>query len=119
MSLENRVGKIEEAIVIMKDLLVSHNGRLDDYFDALNRERQERLDAISQERQERLDAISQERQEREESRRDFEFKINALIDSQIKTEAQLIEIKESIIELRQTSGSALERIERLESSNNR
>ena len=42
MSLESRVGKIEEAIVIMKDLLVSHNDRLDDYFNALTRERQER-----------------------------------------------------------------------------
>ena len=97
MSLESRVGKIEDAIVIMKDLLVSHDERLEDYFNALNRERHER----------------------EESRRDFEFKVNALIDSQIKTEAELIEIKESIIELRHTSDSALERIQRLESSNNR
>jgi hypothetical protein len=90
MSLESRVGKIEDAIGIMKDLLVSHNERLEDYFNALN-----------------------------ESRRDFEFKVNALIDSQIKTEAEIIEIKESIIELKQISGSALERIEKLESSNNR
>jgi hypothetical protein len=97
MSLESRVGKIEEAIGIMKDLLVSHDQRLEDYFNALNRERQER----------------------EESRKDFDFKLNALIDSQIKTEAEIIEIKESIIELGQISGSALERIERLENSNNR
>ncbi len=97
MSLESRVGKIEDVISIMKDLLVSHDERLEDYFNALNRERQER----------------------EESRKDFDFKLNALIDSQIKTEAEIIEIKESIIELRQISGSALERIERLESSNNR
>ena len=108
MSLDSRVGKIEEAISIMKDLLVSHDERLENYFNALNRERQERLDGLNQ-----------ERQEREESRRDFDFKLNALIDSQIKTEAEIIEIKESIIELRQISGSALERIERLESSNNR
>jgi septal ring factor EnvC (AmiA/AmiB activator) len=108
MSLDSRVGKIEEAISIMKDLLVSHDERLENYFNALNRERQERLDGLNQ-----------ERQEREESRRDFDYKLNALIDSQIKTEAEIIEIKESIIELRQISGSALERIERLESSNNR
>jgi septal ring factor EnvC (AmiA/AmiB activator) len=108
MSLDSRVGKIEEAISIMKDLLVRHDERLENYFNALNRERQERLDGLNQ-----------ERQEREESRRDFDFKLNALIDSQIKTEAEIIEIKESIIELRQISGSALERIERLESSNNR
>ncbi|HXH70508.1 MAG TPA: hypothetical protein VNI60_09280 [Pyrinomonadaceae bacterium] len=97
MSLESRVGKIEDVISLMKDLLVSHDERLEDYFNALNRERQER----------------------DESRKDFDFKLNALIDSQIKTEAEIIEIKESIIELRQISGSALERIERLESSNNR
>ena len=108
MSLESRVGKIEDVISIMKDLLVSHDERLEDYFNALNHERQERLDALNQ-----------ERQEREESRKDFDFKLNALIDSQIKTEAEIIEIKESIIELRQISGSALERIERLENSNNR
>ena len=108
MSLDSRVGKIEEAISIMKDLLVRHDERLENYFNALNRERQERLDGLNQ-----------ERQEREESRRDFDYKLNALIDSQIKTEAEIIEIKESIIELRQISGSALERIERLESSNNR
>ncbi len=97
MSVESRIGKIEDVISIMKDLLVSHDGRLEDYFNALNRERQER----------------------EESRKDFDFKLNALIDSQIKTEAEIIEIKESIIELKQISSSALNRIERLESSNNR
>ena len=58
MSLENRVDKIEEAILIMKDLLVSHNDRLDDYYKAL-----------------------------EESREDFEFKLNALIDSQMRNES--------------------------------
>jgi septal ring factor EnvC (AmiA/AmiB activator) len=83
MSLESRVGKIEEAIGIMKDLLVSHDERLEDYFNALNRERQERLDALNQ-----------ERQEREESRRDFEFKLNALIDAQIRNQDEISELKE-------------------------
>ena len=107
MSLESRVGKIEEAIGIMKDLLVSHDERLEGYFNALNRERQERLHAISQERQERLDAFKQERQEREESRKDFEFKLNALIDAQISNQDQ-------IGELREASKSILKRVEKLE-----
>ncbi len=70
MSLEIRVEKIEEAIGIMKHLLVSHDERLEDYFNALNREQQERFDALNQ-----------ERRERGESRRDFDFKLNALIDA--------------------------------------
>ena len=96
MSVESRVGKIEDVIEIMKDLLVSHNERLEDYFNALNRERQERLDAFSQ-----------ERQEREESRKDFEFKLNALIDAQISNQDQ-------IGELREASKSILKRVEKLE-----
>ena len=66
MSLESRVAKIEDAIGIMKDLLVSHNERLEDYFNALN-----------------------------ESRRDFEFKINALIDSQIRNQDEISQLKEA------------------------
>jgi len=54
MSLENKITVVEEAILIMKDLPVSHNGRLESYFNALN-----------------------------ETRQDFEFKLNALIDAQI------------------------------------
>ncbi len=96
MSLESRVGKIEEAISIMKDLLVSHDERLEGYFNALNRERQERLDAFNQ-----------ERQEREESRKDFEFKLNALVDAQINNQDQ-------IRELRKASNSILKRVEKLE-----
>lgn len=96
MSLESRVGKIEEAIGIMKDLLVSHDERLEDYFNALNRERQERFDALNQ-----------ERQEREESRRDFEFKLNALIDSQIRNQDEISQLKEA-------SKSILKRVENLE-----
>ena len=73
MSLENRVDKIEVAILIMKDLPVSHNDRLDDYYLALENERREC----------------------EESRKDFEFKLNALINSQMRTESELIELKEA------------------------
>ncbi|HXG83542.1 MAG TPA: hypothetical protein VNI84_05880 [Pyrinomonadaceae bacterium] len=50
----------------MKDLLVSHNERLEDYFTALNKERVER----------------------EESRRDFDFKMNALISAQLQNESE-------------------------------
>ncbi len=57
MSLENRVDKIEDAILIMKDLLVSHDERLENYFKALQK-----------------------------SREDFDFKINALIDAQMRNE---------------------------------
>jgi hypothetical protein len=42
-----------------------------------------------------------------ESREDFNFKMNALIDAQIKNEAEIGELKEA-------SGSQLNRIERLE-----
>ena len=45
---------VEEAILIMKDLLVSHDERLEKYFYAMN-----------------------------ESRQDFDFKMNSLIDAQI------------------------------------
>ncbi len=78
MSLEGRVGKIEDAIGIMKDLLVSHNERLEDYFHALN-----------------------------ESRQDFEFKINALIDSQIRNQDEISQLKE-------VSKAILKRVENLE-----
>jgi chromosome segregation ATPase len=102
MSVEQRLTRVEEAIEIMKTLLVSHDERLEDYYKAL-----------------------------EESRRDFEFKINALIDSQIKTDMELremrqsigevkesiIEVKESIVELKETSESTLKRLERLENKN--
>lgn len=78
MGLEERVNKIEEAILIMKNLLVNHDERLEDYYKALR-----------------------------ESREDFNFKMNALIDAQIKNEAEIGELKEA-------SRSQLNRIERLE-----
>ena len=80
MSIEERVGRVEEAILTMKDLLLNQNDRLDDYYKALR-----------------------------ESRKDFEFKMNALIDSQMRSEAEIVELKEA-------SKSALARIERLENT---
>ncbi len=85
MSLENRVDKIEDAILIMKDLLVSHDERLEDYFKAFQK-----------------------------SREDFDFKINALIDAQMRNEDEIAEVKESVSELRKISDASLQRIEKLE-----
>ena len=81
MSLENRMTVVEEAVIELKKLVVSHDERLEDYYKAM-----------------------------EESRRDFDFKMNALIDSQIRTEAEIRELKE-------TSNSTLKRLDRLERKN--
>ena len=80
MSIEERMSHVEEAILTMKDLLISHDDRLESYFNALER-----------------------------SREDFEFKVNALVNSQIKTEAEVVELKEA-------SRSQLTRIEKLENN---
>ncbi len=55
-------------------------------------------------------AIEAEKREREESRRDFEFRLNALIDSQIAREDDLLNLKKDVRE-------ALERISHLENQN--
>jgi hypothetical protein len=89
MGLEERVNKIEEAILIMKNLLVNHDERLEDYYKALRESREEFELNLR------------------ESREDFNFKMNALIDAQIKNEAEIGELKEA-------SRSQLNRIERLE-----
>ena len=51
--------------MIMKDLLVTHDERLERYLGALN-----------------------------ESHQDFEFKVNALIDAQIRNQDEISELKE-------------------------
>jgi uncharacterized protein with FMN-binding domain len=51
--------------------------------------------------------LNQERQEREESRRDFDFKLKALIDAQIRNQDEISELKE-------VSKSILKRVENLE-----
>ena len=66
MNLEDRVNRVEEAILIMKDLLVSHDERLENYFSALN-----------------------------ESRQDFDFKISTLVDAQIRNQDEIGELKEA------------------------
>lgn len=87
MSLEQRVDRVEEAILVMKDLLVSQSGRLDDYYKALK-----------------------------ESREDFEFKLNALINAQMRNETDIAELKNLTTNLKDASQSQLKRIENLENN---
>jgi len=51
--------------------------------------------------------LNVERNEREESRKDFDFKLNALIDAQIRNQDEISELKE-------VSKLILKRVERLE-----
>lgn len=85
MSVEERVKLVEEAILTLKDLNINHSERLDDYFKALK-----------------------------ESREDFDFKMNALISSQMLNETEIREVKDSINGLKEASKSQLGRIENLE-----
>ena len=78
MENEERFKRIEEAILTMRDLVISDDERLEDYFRALR-----------------------------DSREDFNFKLNALIDAQMRNETEIRELKEA-------SKSHLERIEKLE-----
>jgi hypothetical protein len=85
MGLGEKVTKIEEAILIMKNLLVNPDERLEDYYKALR-----------------------------ESREDFNFKMNALIDAQIKLGNAQAKNEAEIGELKEASKFQLNRIERLE-----
>ena len=76
---------MEDVIVLLKDLIVRHEERMDT-----------------------LDV------DFERSRRDFDFKMNALIDAQLKNEEGIAELQKSIGELRDESRSQVKRIEKLE-----
>lgn len=78
MSIDERVARVEEAILIMKDLLIRHDDRLDNFYKTM-----------------------------QDSRADFDFKLNALVDAQLKNE-------EEIVKLNEASRSQLNRIEDLE-----
>ncbi|MEP6900158.1 MAG: hypothetical protein ABJA66_00325 [Actinomycetota bacterium] len=78
MEIEERVKILEQATITMRDLVISHDERPEDYFRALR-----------------------------ESRKDFDFKLNALIDAQLRNET-------GIEKLREASESQLKRIENLE-----
>ncbi len=85
MNEEDRVNRMEDVIVLLKDLIVRHEERLDT-FDV----------------------------DFERSRNDFDFKMNALIDAQLKNEEGIAELRKSIGELRDESRSQAKRIEKLE-----
>jgi len=85
METEERLKQIEKAVLLMQELVLSHEDRLDTFRDDM-----------------RL------------AREDFEFKLNALIDAQIKNEEGFTSLRTSIAELRDESKSQLSRIERLE-----
>ncbi len=92
MENEERFKKIEEAILLMKELVVRHEDRIDghdkklsDFYKAM-----------------------------EVSREDFNFKLNALIDAQIRNETDIAELRVSSKELNEASKSQLKRIENLE-----
>ncbi len=61
MNNEERIKRIEGAILKITDLLLFHDGRMDDFYKALR-----------------------------ESREDFEFKMNALIDAQINNQSEAV-----------------------------
>ena len=92
MTDNQRIKLVEDAILLLKDLAVNHNERMDDFHSALENERRER----------------------EESRKDFEFKLNALIDAQIRNEMEIREFRESTKDLKDASQAQLKRIEVLE-----
>ena len=85
MENEERFKRIENAVIMMQELVISHDERLERFLSALDRERQER----------------------EENNKDFNFKLNALIDAQLRNESDIEKLKEA-------SQSQLKRIENLE-----
>jgi hypothetical protein len=95
-----RLKGLEDVAFIVKDAIVNRSERMDDF----------------------LSALENERREREESRKDFEFKLNALIDAQLRNETDIRELKESSRQLKEASQelkespqAQLKRIEILES----
>lgn len=85
MTDEERIKRVEEAILIMKDLVLRHEERIDghdkklhDFYKAM-----------------------------EDSREDFNFKLNALIDAQLRNETDIEKLKKA-------SEAQLKRIENLE-----
>ena len=92
MTNEERISRVEEAILIMKDLVVRHEERLDEH--------EERLDEHDKKLRDFYKAM-------EDSREDFNFKLNALIDAQLRNESGIAELKESSKELKEASQSQL------------
>lgn len=74
MNLEKKVDRIEEAILVMKELVLRHEERLDEH----NQKMSDFYKAL------------------EDSRKDFDFKINALIDSEIRKEMEITNLEKRI-----------------------
>ena len=87
MSDEERIQRVEEAVLTTKDLLLRDEERLDDH--------NEKLRAFHK--------------AMEDSLEDFNFKLNALIDAQIRNESDIAKLKDA-------SESQLKRIEKLENN---
>ena len=87
MSDEERIQRVEEAVLTTKDLLLRDEERLDDH--------NEKLRAFYK--------------AMEDSLEDFNFKLNALIDAQIRNESDIAKLKDA-------SESQLKRIEKLENN---
>lgn len=87
----------------MKNLVVSHGERLKNYFRALEESREDFNFKLNG----LTDAQIRNETEIQESREDFDFKLNALIDLQMSNEMEISELKE-------VSKSQLTRIERIE-----
>ena len=94
MSDDERIKRVEEAIVIIKDLIVRYDERIDIFV--------ERLVTFDE--------------EMKKSREDLEFKINAVVDSQIRNYEQIAKLNISTNKLEIASRSQLGRIEKLETA---
>lgn len=84
---ENRSKLIEQAILQMKDLVLSHDNRLEEYWKSFR-----------------------------ESREDFNFKLNALIELQLENESGIRELRASTKELKESSTQQRESIRELRES---
>ena len=94
MSDAERIKQVEEAVITMKDLILRFDERVDTFRDDMIR-----------------------------SREDFEFKMNTVIDAQIRNDEQIAELSSKVNKLEISpkqleiaSGSQLGRIERLEAA---
>lgn len=103
MDVEQRVERVEEAILIMKDLTVRFDQRIDGF-----REENQTF------RHEVREALTNFRVELRDSRSEFDAKMGLLTDAQTRNEVAIAELRESSRELRLASEAQLIRIERLE-----
>lgn len=95
MSLEKKVDRIEDAILMMKDLLLRHKERLDNHDNIMTDHDEmmgNHLKIMVDHEQKMRDFYAA----LEESRKDFDFKMNALIDSKIREEIKVTSLETRI-----------------------